>query len=89
MALHGTIKSIVRSTDGAALTGKGFFYGITISGAAGEVVVEDNSAVAGTRIIMQANGLGNYFIDPPIPVNIGIAINLTGNIVTTYYQDAP
>ena len=89
MPLHGTVKSIVRSTDGAALTGKGFLYGITISGAAGEVVVEDNSAVAGTRIIMQANALGQYWLPAPIPVNIGIAINLTGNIVTTYYAEAP
>lgn len=89
MAIHGTIKSVVRSSDGAAYAGKGFLYGITISGAAGEVVVEDNSAVAGTRIIMQANAMGNYFIDPPIPVSIGIAINITANIVTTYYAEAP
>ena len=89
MPIHGTVKSSVRSTDGAAYTGKGFLYGITISGAAGEVVVEDNSAVAGTRIIMQANGLGQYWLPAPIPVSIGIAINLTGNIVTTYYAEAP
>ena len=87
MAIHGTLKSIVRSTDGAALTGRGYLYGITMSGAAGEVVVEDNTAVAGTNIIMQANGLGNYLFPAPIPVIRGIAINLTGNIVTTYYQE--
>src|SRR5574338_199464 len=58
MAIHGTLKSVVRSTDGTAVTGKGFLYGITISGAAGEVIVYDNTAAAGTKLL-QANGLGN------------------------------
>ena len=89
MAIHGTIKSIVRSTDGAAMTGKGFLYGITVSGAAGAVVIEDNASVAGSRIIMEANGMGHYFLPVPIPVSIGIAVNLTSNIVTTYYAEAP
>lgn len=89
MPLHGTVKAIVRSTDGAAMSTSGYFYGITISGAAGEVVVEDNTAVAGTNIIMQANGLGNYMLPAPIPVIRGIAINLTANIVTTYFQPGP
>ena len=88
MAIHGTLKSVVRSTDGTAVTGKGFLYGITISGAAGEVIVYDNTAASGTKLL-QANGLGHYMFPAPIPFNIGVQIDLTANIVTTYWQDAP
>ena len=48
MALTDSVKSTVRSTDGAAFTGPGEFYGVTVSGAAGAVVIEDNAAVAGS-----------------------------------------
>ena len=47
----------------------------------------DNAAVAGTNIIMNVNGMGHYFLPLPIRVKRGIAINLTGNVITTYYND--
>lgn len=88
MAIHGTVKSSVLAADGTAVTGKGFLYGIVISGAAGEVIVYDNTAASGTKLL-QANAMGNYWFDAPIPFTIGVRVDLTANIVTVLWQDAP
>ena len=88
MAIHGTIKSARVAADGIAYTGKGYFYGITVSTAAGAIVVYDNTAASGTQL-MQANAMGNYFIDPPIPFTIGIYVDITSNVAIVYYAEAP
>lgn len=88
MPIHGTLKTTVLSADGAAVTGKGFFYGVVVSGAAGAVVIRDNTAASGNSF-MHVQALGSYLINTPIPFNVGIHIDLTANIVTVFYTEAP
>lgn len=92
MAIHGTLKSAVTVTAGldfAAVTGKGWFYGITVSGAAGAVIIYDAASATGT-VLMQANGLGHYFLPVPIPFTIGVFVNdAASQIITVYYQAGP
>jgi hypothetical protein len=87
-APHATIKSANVAADATAYTGKGFFYGLIISGAAGVVKVYDNTAASGTQIF-EASGLGTYILTLPIPVNVGIHVDITGNVATVLYTEAP
>ena len=92
MAIHGTLRSAVTATAGLdyqAVTGKGFLYGIIVSGAAGAVVIYDNTSATGT-VLMQANALGMYEIDPPLPFATGVFVNdAASQIITVLYQTAP
>jgi hypothetical protein len=80
---------LVVSADGVVTAKAGYYWGAVIDGA-GAVNIYDNASAASGKKILQATGAAsavNCLLDRPVKCTNGIFVDLTGNVVTVYFEE--
>lgn len=84
------LNAVVLSADGAATAKAGYFWGAVVDGA-GAVIVYDNASAASGKKILQLTGVAAapvvVMLDRPVKCQNGIFVDLTGNVVTVYFEE--